>query len=146
MFRTASGWRVVQRSNFANAAAKVGAPWNPSGSLSAGRCGVVCHFFTRRIGTMASHLLPFAESNRTGDKLRAKWGEAKRRFSVVMGVVQQRGDGSWNASTFNLSNWTGMGKARRICWKCKADKTDCPYTDVSARAKWRSSPAGIGED
>ena len=142
MFRTTSGWRVVQRNRFANAAAKVGAPWNPSRSFSAGRCGVVCHFFTRRNGTMASHLL-----NLTGLGISwAKWGAAKRRFSVVMGCVQQRGDWAWDASTFNLSNWTGVGKERRICWKCKADKTGCPYTDVSASAKWRSSLAGIGED
>ena len=84
--------------------------------------------------------IPFAESKRLGDNVRAKWAQAKRKFSVVMGVIQQRGDWSWMASSFNLSNWTGVGKEKRICWKCKANKTDLPYTDVSSTAKWRSLP------
>ena len=90
--------------------------------------------------------VPFAESTRTGDRLRAKWATAKRRFHMVVGVIQQRGDWSWMAATFDLSNWTGVGKKRAICWKCDADKTDCPYTDVSATAKWRSSPSSVDDN
>ena len=84
--------------------------------------------------------IPFAQSNRLGDKLRAKWGAAQRRFKMVFGAIQMRGDWSWMASCFDLSNWGGKTKKKYICWKCKANKTDLPYTDVSSSSAWRPIP------
>ena len=54
------------------------------------------------------------------------------------GVVQSRGDWAHNKTTLNLTGWRD-GPERSVCWKCKANGSDIPFTDASLTALWRST-------
>ena len=47
--------------------------------------------------------------------------------------MQLRGDWTFFKSVFGFAGWAG----NEICWKCKANKGDLPYTDCSGNAEWR---------
>lgn len=56
-------------------------------------------------------------------------------------LSQCRGDWPWFKSLFGFKGWAG----KNVCWRCKANRSNIPFTDPSARAKWRKSRLSTAE-
>jgi len=78
---------------------------------------------------------PFTDSTNVGDGWRAKM--AKTPLGLLAGVIQSRGDWSWDKSSLGVCGWAGEGPAKRCCWKCPANFTDFNFADFSIFALWR---------
>ena len=57
----------------------------------------------------------------------------KGSFGFFAGLMQLRGDWPFFKSVFGFAGWAG----NEVCWRCKANKSNLPYHDCSANAKWR---------
>ena len=77
---------------------------------------------TRHDGT------PWNDSDKTRAKLTGDIGARGM-------LCQVRGDWSWYKQMFNFPSWSSAS----ICWRCKANNTDLPWTDCTASAKWRQN-------
>ena len=55
-------------------------------------------------------------------------------------LAQCRGDWQWFKWLFGFKGWAGQN----VCWRCGANKTDCPYWDASPGAAWRVLRYGTG--
>ena len=84
--------------------------------------------------------VPFAQSKRVGDKRRWRDAKSRRRMRAKGCCNQKRGDWAWLKQCLNLRSWSGEGKLLKMCFRCGAQiGGDCPMTDVSMGAKWRST-------
>ena len=84
--------------------------------------------------------VPFKNSNKVGDSLRAAWGAARRKTLVRGGPVQERADWAWRKSALGMNGWKQEGPNRRVCFKCHASKSGThPFTDPSRSATWRGT-------
>ena len=92
-----------------------------------------------RYPTVRHDGVAFEDSKRPNDKLRARWGAGRRLMQKRAVVLQQRGDWAILKSIYNLCGWTPEGPSGRVCWKCMANTTDHPFTDVSLSASWRAT-------
>ena len=50
-------------------------------------------------------------------------------------LLQVRGDWAWYKALFGFKGWA----SKEICWRCKANCSDIPWTDTSTAAAWRTS-------
>ena len=54
------------------------------------------------------------------------------------GLLQCRGDWPFLRTLFGFPSW----KSEQICWLCRANKSDKPYTNCSSAAPWRAERYG----
>ena len=68
-----------------------------------------------------------------------KNGEA---FGFGARLQEERGDWAWRKELFHFAGWA----SHSICWICKATQPSglFPFTDFSAKAKWRSTIHSMG--
>ena len=79
----------------------------------------------------------FADSDRPGDKARAKLAGKKLPFRAL--IQKKCADWSWFKGALSLQGWSvGQGN-HRTCFKCCANCGDTPWTDPSMWAKWRKT-------
>jgi len=81
----------------------------------------------------------FAESTFKNDSKRAQ--RAGKKMKMGAACIQKKGDWQWMKQGLGLTGWRGEGPQKRICWLCTANCGDCPWTDASLGAKWRT---GVG--
>ena len=89
-------------------------------------------------------LLVRGRGHRSGTTKRSGWAPPKRGLLVVarrrlLGchalLLQVRGDWAWCKALFGFKGWA----SKEICWRCKANCSDIPWTDTSSAAAWRTS-------
>lgn len=56
-------------------------------------------------------------------------------------LLQIRADWAWYKQAFAFPGWAN----KAICWRCRADKDQCPYWDFSLTAAWRQHRYVPGE-
>jgi hypothetical protein len=96
---------------------------------------VLQHMLIGKYPSIRDDGIPFAESNKIGDKIRSK--QAGKPMKLKAGCVQVRGDWQFYKQAFNLNGWRGEGPNKRICWLCHANTTSIPFNDSTLGAKWR---------
>ena len=69
------------------------------------------------------------------DKARAARGRKKEALGCHALLLQVRGDWAWYKALFGFKGWA----SKEICWRCKANCSDIPWTDTSTAAAWRTS-------
>ena len=69
------------------------------------------------------------------DKARAARGRKKEALGCHALLLQVRGDCAWYKALFGFKGWA----SKEICWRCKANCSDIPWTDTSTAAAWRTS-------
>ena len=63
-------------------------------------------------------------------------GRKKEALGCHALLLQVRADSAWYKALFGFTGWT----SKEICWRCKANCGDLPWTDTSTAAAWRTSP------
>ena len=81
----------------------------------------------------------FQDSSLIGDRWRFKRQQECPQLRCKACCLQFRGDWAWHKQALGLCGWKGEGNDKRVCWKCGANLTDCPFTDASLQAKFRQT-------
>jgi len=77
---------------------------------------------------------PFQWSNKVGDRNRFNLQNTYMRTRGA--CIQKRGDWAWYKQIMGIVAWKGEGIEKRICFRCRADGCNHPWTDVSWHATW----------